>query len=136
VAEISVAGDPFVANSREARARRIVEEHAREIAESDQGALFKVPSSSHCAEGTYYVVSLSRQVCECADFVHRSTGRSSPCKHLIAAEIVSAKSSPCADCGQRFLRRDVWTVTEDHESLTWFPGDMLCRECAGAHGIR
>ncbi len=37
-------------------------------------------------------MSLSRQVCECADFSHRGA----PCKHLLAAEIVSAKSAVCA----------------------------------------
>jgi hypothetical protein len=31
--------------------------------------------------------------------------------------------------------RDGVEVTEEHESLTWFPGDLLCRECACGHGI-
>jgi hypothetical protein len=76
-------------------------------------------------------VSLSRQVCECADFSHRGA----PCKHLLAAEIVSAKSAVGADCARRYLGRDLYEVTEDHESLAWFPGDRLCGPCAMAHGI-
>lgn len=102
-------------------------EHAREIAESAEGAVFKVPGSM----GTSYVVSLSRWVCECHDFRYREE----PCKHLYAAEIVRTKSATCADCNRRFLRRDLIEVTEDHESLTWFPGDDLCRSCAFSHGV-
>jgi hypothetical protein len=44
----------------------------------------------------------------------------------------------CAGCGGRFSEasRELVEVTEDHESLTWFPGDRPCRRgCAGAHGV-
>ena len=115
--------------SRLVRATDLVREHAREIAESAEGAVFRVPS--HTRPGAYYVVSLGRWVRECADFEHRSE----PCKHLYAAEIVRTKSSSCADCGHRFLKRDLVEVTGDHESLTWFVGDELCGGCARAHGI-
>ncbi len=109
------------------RATQIVREHAREITESGEGAIYKVPNS----RGGVYVVSLSRWVCECADWEFRGE----PCKHLFAAEIVRSKSSTCAECNSRFLRRDLVEVTEDHESLTWFVGDELCRSCAIGHGV-
>lgn len=113
--------------SRLRRATEIVREHAREIAESAEGAVFHVPSSG----GSYYVVSLSRWVCECADFEHRGES----CKHLLAAEIARQKSACCADCNRRALRADLVEVTEDHESLTWFVGDELCGSCAIGHGL-
>jgi len=40
------------------------------------------------------------------------------------------KLRPCADCGERFRGRDFIEATEEHESLTWFVGDELCKECA------
>jgi hypothetical protein len=114
---------------RQGRARDIYREHAREIAESAEGAIFHVPSGTG---GTrYYVVSLSRWVCECADFEHRGES----CKHLIAAEMVRSSSASCAGCSGRFLRADLHEVTEDHESITWFVGDRLCRMCALSHGV-
>jgi hypothetical protein len=35
----------------------------------------------------------------------------------------------------QFLGRDMIEVTEDHESVTFFASDVVCEECAGAHGI-
>jgi len=112
----------------EERARKIADEHAREIAESAVGAVYKVPG---CTDATYYVVSLSRGACECKDVQNQGA----PCEHLLAAEIVNAKSATCEDCNRRFLGRNLYEVTEDHESLTWFVGDLLCRSCAIGHGI-
>ncbi len=113
---------------REDWARKVVEEHAREIAESEVGAVYKVPGRTGA---THFVVSLSRGTCECRDFEYQGAS----CEHLLAAEIVNAKSATCADCNRRFLGRDLYEVTEDHESLTWFVGDVLCRSCAIDHGI-
>ena len=45
-------------------------------------------------------LGLSRQVCECRDFEHGTH----PCKHLLAAEIVSSKCGTCADCAGRGTR--------------------------------
>ena len=114
---------------RQGRARDIFRAHAREIAESAEGAIFHVPSGT--GGNRYYVVSLSRWVCECADFEHRGES----CKHLIAAEMVRSSSASCAGCNGRFLLRDLHEVTEDHESIVWFVGDRLCRMCALAHGV-
>ena len=41
----------------------------------------------------------------------------------------------CDGCGERFPAREMVEVVEDHESLTFFLGDEVCRECAGAHGV-
>jgi hypothetical protein len=41
----------------------------------------------------------------------------------------------CSDCPKWLPGREMVEVTEEHESLTWFPGDLLCRECARGHGI-
>ena len=110
------------------RARKVADGHDREIAESAVGAVYKVPGHTGA---TYYVVSLSRGTCECGN----SRQQGAYCEHLLAAEIVNAKSATCADCNRRFLRRDLHEVTEDHGSLTWFAGDPLCRSCAIGHGV-
>jgi hypothetical protein len=45
------------------------------------------------------------------------------------------RSVGCSDCPKWLPGREMVEVTEEHESLTWFPGDLLCRECARGHGI-
>ncbi len=113
--------------AREDRARQIVREHAREIAESAVGGVYRVPSRT--SPGIIYTVSLSRETCECE--VHEHTGGT--CIYLLAAEMVKARSATCADCNQRHLRRDLYEVSDDH--LTFFEGDELCRQCALGHGV-
>lgn len=44
------------------------------------------------------------------------------------------RAVPCASCGERFTWRDLVEVEEDHESLSWFPGDRLCEGCVSACG--
>ena len=51
------------------------------------------------------------------------------------AVLATAKLRTCAGCGGRFTGREIYEVSEDHESLTWFPGDPLCESCALAHGV-
>ncbi len=113
--------------AREDRARQIVRDHAREIAESAVGGVYRVPSRTN--PGAVYIVSLSRETCECEDYEH--TGGT--CIHLLAAERVKARSATCADCNQRHLRGDLYEVGDDH--LTFFEGDKLCRQCALDHGV-
>ena len=123
---------PLLGEAERARLRRateIVREHGREIAESAEGAVFRVPSGS--TGNRYYVVSLSRGVCECGDFEHRSLS----CKHIFAAFMVKDSSATCADCGGRFLRADTVEVHEEHESMLWYPGDRLCCRCALSCGV-
>ena len=45
------------------------------------------------------------------------------------------KLRECAGCRGRFRGRELVEVMEDHENLTWFVGDELCRECAKRNGI-
>ena len=70
-------------------------------------------------------VAISRETCECADFQIRNV----TCKHMTAAVLAQAKSSPCSCCGQRVLNRFLDEVTEDDELLGWFVGDQLCADC-------
>jgi hypothetical protein len=53
----------------------------------------------------------------------------------VRAVLPTTKLRRCAGCGRRFMGWELHEVTEDHESLTHFPGDPLCRDCAVAHGI-
>jgi hypothetical protein len=94
--------------------------------------VWHVPSRTDVT--TVYEVALGTkgEFCECRDFEFRGGS----CLHIVAATIAKAKSASCTSCGRRFAYRELIEVTEDHESLTFFPGDKLCRsECAGAHGI-
>jgi hypothetical protein len=57
-------------------------------------------------------------------------------KHTVAARYVKARTATCDGCGERFRYSELVEVMEDHDSLTWFPGDLLCiAECAGNHGV-
>jgi hypothetical protein len=89
-------------------------------------SVWRVPS---CSTETVYLVDLKRESCSCED--HRRGGKT--CKHLYAALTVKAKTAACAGCGRRFRHRDLHPVPDDH--LTFFEGDELCEECAGAHGV-
>ena len=51
------------------------------------------------------------------------------------AMLPTTRLRPCAGCGGRFIGRDLYTVMDWHESLTFFEGDSLCEECASNHGI-
>jgi hypothetical protein len=81
-----------------------------------------------------YEVTLGRQdeFCECADYEIRDP--EGGCKHIISATIARAKTATCNGCGDRFRHPELEEVTEDHESLTWFPGDLLCPGCLRRHG--
>jgi SWIM zinc finger len=92
--------DPASKIVREAWARKVAGVLVRDIAESAVGVVYKIPT---CTDATYYVVSLSRGTCECKDFQNQGTS----CEHLLAAEIVNAKSATCEDCNGRFLARDL-----------------------------
>ena len=41
----------------------------------------------------------------------------------------------CDSCRERYAGGDLHEVREDHESLTFFEGDMLCGSCAAGHGV-
>jgi hypothetical protein len=53
----------------------------------------------------------------------------------VRAVLPTTRLRPCAGCGGRFIGRDLYTVMDWHESLTFFEGDRLCEECARNHGV-
>jgi hypothetical protein len=111
-------------STREQRGLQLFEEHGSEITYED--GVWYVPSQ-HDATSVYEVTLGHRgEACECSDFEHR--GQS--CKHVFCALIARAKTSSCDCCRKRFPIREIVEVMENHESLTWFPGNLLCEECA------
>ena len=89
---------------------------------------WEVPSETD-VERTY-LVDLKAGTCPCAD----RTPAGEVDKHVVAARYVKAKTANCSGCRRRIRHRDLTEVTEDHESLTWFVGDLLCWSCQHDHG--
>ncbi len=114
--------------TRESRGLALYRDHADEI--RFEGGVWLVPSEGAATSVYEVIIGRRGDVCECADFEHRGL----PCKHIAAATIARAKTAPCSGCGSRFAYRDLEEVTEDHDSLTWFPGDRLCGGCLSAFG--
>jgi hypothetical protein len=110
----------------------IFELRGDEILKSYQGGgRFLVPSGT-VANRLYEVrvgTRPERNRCECRGFASHKH-----CSHVAAAGRVAKKSAVCDGCGERRWNRELIEVTEDHDSLTWFAGDLLCRGCVRAHG--
>jgi hypothetical protein len=51
----------------------------------------------------------------------------------VRAVLPATKLRPCLSCGGRFRGRSLFEVPEDN--LTFFEGQLLCRECALCHGV-
>jgi hypothetical protein len=116
--------------TRVQRGRDLYTEHAAEIRFDSADKVWLVPSQ-HDLTSVYEVVLGRRgESCECRDFEFRGLA----CKHILAATIAHAKTATCSGCGDRVRHRDLTEVLEDHESLTWFPGDQLCDPCLHDHG--
>ncbi|MDP9437462.1 MAG: SWIM zinc finger family protein [Actinomycetota bacterium] len=83
------------------------------------------------SEGAVYVVDPEAWTCSCPDAHRRGKG----CKHSLATYVLWRVSRPapklpsCTACGGRFPHAELVEITEDDESLTWFPGDRLCKSC-------
>jgi hypothetical protein len=115
-------------DTRETRGIRLAESRIDEIYPVSPGT-WAVPS---CSGADVYLVGLRDESCTCPD--HKRTGRS--CKHVFAAHVVRAKTAECAGCGGRSRRRDMVECAEDnHDGLTYFDGDQLCRVCADNAGV-
>ncbi len=86
--------------------------------------------------GSVYLVDPETWKCSCPDF-HR---RDAACKHALACYVLVRASRPapklpaCTACGQRFRHGELIEITHEDGSLTWFPGDRLCKACVVAHG--
>ena len=89
------------------------------------------------AGGVTYEVDPAGWGCSCPDY-HR---RDAACKHVLACWVLRSAGGgvgrrPCDGCGLRFKPRDLVELNEDnHDNLSRFHGDMLCRECADAAGV-
>ncbi len=114
---------PQESTTRELRALAIAEEHFETIAASYRGGTYLVPSCS--GRGAYRVSYTHREEsCGCRDWEFGHV-----CQHILAVDVVKAKSGVCEGCGKRFRHRELVEVTD---SLTYFEGDLLCRSCYGA----
>ncbi len=128
--EKSLAQPAHQSTTRVERGRDLYAEHADEITYQD--GVWYVPSEHEAT--SVYEVALGRrgESCECIDFEIRHP--EGGCKHIVAATIARAKSTTCSCCGTRVPWRFVTEVQEEHESLTWFVGDLLCFSCLYDHG--
>lgn len=112
---------------------------------ADGSRSYTVRSGSRLCR-SYHVDQTSWE-CECPDHRRRRGQRSSACKHALACWVLERayRSSPeplriaggeCSGCGGRFASRELIELREDnHDGLTYFDGDRLCRECADKAGV-
>ena len=122
---MTIAQPRTVPNTRELRGLALAEEHFEEIALSHRGGVYSVPSlhGEHAYGVTY---STREESCSCPDWEFGHT-----CYHVLAAAVVRAKTGICAGCGHRFRHRELVECVEgNHDNLTYFDGDLLCRTCA------
>src|SRR5215210_1774568 len=92
---------------------------------AQRGGLYTVPSL-HGEHGYSVTYTAREESCSCRDWEFGHT-----CYHVLAAAVVRAKTGICAGCGHRFRHRELLEVLEgNHDNLTYFDGDLLCRTCA------
>ncbi len=54
----------------------------------------------------------------------------------VPAETRPLRLRPCSGCSESVPRRELIELHEDnHDNLSYFPGELLCRECANAAGV-
>ncbi len=117
--------------TRADRARSLYVAHAETIALSFRAGTYKVPSGTSTA--VYSVRLVPTPYCSCRDFHAGPLGPLGECKHVSVVRVVRKATAPCAGCGRRFRHRELVEAGDGH--LTFFEGDVLCPECAGAHGV-
>jgi hypothetical protein len=127
---MTIAHPRTVPNTRELRALALAEERFEEIARSHRGGTYTVPASGG---GSYDVTYTARaESCGCPDWKIRGA----TCYHVLAAAVIRAKTGICAGCGRRFRHRELLECIEgNHDDLTYFDGDRLCRTCADNSGV-
>ncbi len=48
----------------------------------------------------------------------------------------TAKTAVCSGCGGKYPRKElIYLHEENHDNLTYFHGDHLCRSCADDAGV-
>ncbi len=119
---------PLRLSARLQRGIELAEERFEEITKIAPWT-WEVPS---CSGDHRYVVDLKHGLCTCPD--HPPEGER--CKHVSAAAYKKARTAPCSGCRKRFRHRDLVELNEDnHDNLTYFHGDLLCRGCADSSGV-
>jgi hypothetical protein len=88
--------------------------------------VWSVPS---CTGSGVYACNLKTGECSCPDRV----AEGERCKHQHAARYVKARTAICSGCSKRFRHQDLYPVPWDH--LTFFENELVCEECALAHGV-
>ena len=114
-------------SARLQRGINLAEERFEEITRTAP-YIWTVPS---CSGEHTYTVDLKAKTCSCQD----RPPAPERCKHYSAAAYKKAKTATCSGCGDRVRHRELLEVQEDHDSLTFFVGDLVCHECASAHGV-
>jgi hypothetical protein len=119
---------PAHPSTREQRGLELYRERGDEI-KHVRGSIWSVPS---CTRAGVYLVDLADGICTCADLPPAGEA----CKHETAATIAHAKSGVCSGCGLKFRQRELVECVEgNHNNLTYFDGDHLCRSCADTAGV-
>jgi hypothetical protein len=126
---------PAHLSTRETRALELYRTHHRDIERSEADPdVYLVPSQD--GKRTYEV-DYFNETCNCSG---HNFHPGMPCKHIICVGIHRAKRrarrASCAGCGDRQSVRELIELHEDnHDNLTYFHGDKLCRSCAEAAGV-
>jgi hypothetical protein len=107
---------------RHARGVAIATNRLEEIKKLSTGC-YSVPASK--SSEAYVVTVKPVEACSCPDSLYSGHR----CKHRHAVLHMLKRSGVCEGCGVRRLNRDLREVVD---SLTYFEGDMICRECADA----
>jgi predicted nucleic acid-binding Zn finger protein len=124
-------------NTRAERALRLFEEHGSEIERiASEADVYFVPSEARTGSSCYRV-DYENETCSCPDFAF---GHGRACKHILAVGILNAKrrakKAVCSGCGGKYPRKELIELHEDnHDNLTYFHGDHLCRLCANDAGV-
>ncbi len=116
---------PAPQTTRFERGITLAQEHFEEITRIAPW-IWSVPSATGAG---VHAVNLKTGECSCED--RKPAGETD--KHVVAARYKKAKTATCIGCGGRFRHRNLYDVGED--SLTFFEGDVVCRECGFAHGV-
>lgn len=121
------------ANTRAERALELYHERGSKIVRLAEN-VYRVPSQDGAR--SYDVLYGEREECACPDFEFHGA----PCKHIMAVGILNAKRRSgralCSGCGERFAVRELVELHEDnHDNLTYFHGDRLCKSCANSAGV-
>jgi predicted nucleic acid-binding Zn finger protein len=123
----SKSSAPARPSARFGRGILLGQERFEEIRRTSTPYVWEVPS---CSSEETYTVNLKMGFCSCPD---RVPADEECCKHVVAARYVKARTAICAGCGERVRHKELVEVGADN--LTFFEGDLLCTECACAHGV-